>query len=415
VGTFFADIMSTKWLGEVGLRLLALVLAPLVYRVFRRPTLIIGRRIVKMAPAALESAVGRRVDQAYPSWRLKAGMTRGRTNLDWRIQKARASWRRGFFILGGVYLDIMVQNVKVKKLENQEHSDLDRVRCYTGGSACHVGHYLYENFHKKSFLYSRLGGESVLSDELRRLLRREPWIKGRQFQDDKDSQSGVSVHLVQEDGSYRTTFTHKGALDGLHWNPVLRKLVRKTGRGGVLHISGYFRTGLHLELCRSLERLSPNLIVCLDHGRFVPEDHVNQARTLITAFQRGLIDVYVSTFPELQQLMTIAGVTPPRTQRMTDTLRLYAASRKLPSVTIVRGDVTEEKATAHIILNGRLQAPTTVRPGMPRNQDQPGKNNAFNAALAYHLSNGPSAEPLADAVRNSVERALASWIETSRK
>ncbi len=417
MSAFFAGVTSAEWLKEVGLKVLALVIAALTYRVLRKPILTFGRWLVKLAPDALEAAVGRRVDQAYPSWRLKAGITRGRTTLEWRIQKARESWRRGFFILGGVYLDIMVQNVKVKKLENQEHSDLDRVRCYTGGSACHVGHYLYENFRKKSFLFSRLGRWGVLSGELRRLLRREPWMKGyrRGFEDDKHDQSGVSVHVVQDDGSYRTTFTHRGALDGLHWDPVLRKLIRKTGRGGVLHISGYFRTGLHQELCRSLARLSPNLVVCLDHGRFVPEDHVNQARTLITAFQRGLIDVYVSTFPELRQLMAIAGVTPPAAQSMTDTLHLFAGSGKLPRITIVRGDVSAEDAAAHIILDGRLQAPVTVRPGMPRNQDQPGKNNAFNAALAYHLSNGPSSETLTDAVRNSVEHALVSWIDTSRK
>lgn len=100
---------------------------------------------------------------------------------------------------------------------------------------------------------------------------------------------------------------------------------------------------------------------------------------------------------------------------MTEALRLYAASRKLAPITIVRGDVSAEKATAYVILEGELQVPVTVSPGMFKYHDQPGKNNAFNSALVYHLSHGSPSEPLSDAVRNSVEQALVSWINTSRK
>jgi hypothetical protein len=410
-----AGITVEEWLKEILFRLAVIAIAAALFRLFRKPLLNLARKILQAAPDRLKSIIGQRVDQAYPSWRLKVGMPRGSTTLEWRIRQVRQSWRSAFFILGGVYLDLMVRNVKVRTLENQEHSDLDRVRYYPGGSACHVGNYLYTKFHHKSYLYSRLGEQTVLSKELRKLLGREPWIRGRSYQSDPDKQSGVSIHLAQADGSYRTTFTHKGALDGLDWHPVLRKLEKKTGRGGVLHISGYFRTGLHNELCDSLNRLSPNLIVCVDHGRFVPEDHVNQARTLIQAFEQDLVDVYVSTFPELRQLMTIANVTTDPSAGMTDSLRTFAASGKLPRVTIVRGGVSAEKASAHIILDRHLLRPVTVRSGMPRNYDQPGKNNAFNAALIHHLTKGNPEAPLIDVVRNSVEGALSYWLETTRR
>lgn len=415
MGNFVTEILSPEWLRKVWFQLLAVIAAAVLFRLFRRPFLALARTFLKKTPDTFEAVIGRRIDQAYPSWRLKAGISRRRTTLEWRIQKVRESWRRGFFILGGVYLDLMIQNIKVKKLENQEHSDLDQVRYQAGGSACHFGYYLHDNFGEQSHLYSRLGRRTVLSRELRRLLRVESWIGSTHFQRDTYQQSGVSVHLVQEDQSYRTTFTHKGALDGLDWEPVLRKLVKKTGRGGVLHISGYFRTGLHKELCRSLEQLSPNLIVCVDHGRFIPEDHINQAKTLITAFQRDLVDVYVSTFPELCQLMTIAKVPSPTKGHMVDALHAFAAGDKLPRITIVRGDVSDDEATAYVILDGTLLPPVTVRPGMAPEQDQPGRNNAFNAALAYYLTQGQPDEPLTDVVRNSVEHALRSWIGTRRR
>lgn len=46
------------------------------------------------------------------------------------------------------------------------------------------------------------------------------------------AQSAISVHLVQREGGYHTTFTYKGALAGLGWGSILEHLVKKTRRGG---------------------------------------------------------------------------------------------------------------------------------------------------------------------------------------
>ncbi|MBB5855666.1 hypothetical protein ACFQ05_35855 [Amycolatopsis umgeniensis] len=408
-------LVSMDFYIEVTTKFLAVLVAGFVVRVLRGPILRRGRILIKSGPDWLERAVSRQADRLYPSWRIKTGIRRRQVRLEWRFRTVRRllQRRRGYFILGGVYLDLLVRPIGVKQLENKEYSNLDRVHCSWGGSACYVGYYLYENFGKKSYLYSRIGGLGMLSRELKKLLRQEPWIKrGRYGDGDPSVQSGVSIHLKQKGDDYRTTFTHKGALEGLSWGPVLSKLVKKTGRGGVLHISGYFRTGLHKELCDSLQRLSPNLIVCVDHGRFLPEDHAMSAQALLDAFSRQLIDVYISTPPELHRLMALADVDVDEELPTVEKMKIYARrTNLLPRVTVVRGEVTAESVTSYVVIDGHLLDPVTVEPGLPPSHDVPGKNNAFNAALAYHLSNGDPDEPMVDLVRDAVERALRAWVE----
>jgi sugar/nucleoside kinase (ribokinase family) len=407
---FIAGFFTTGGLWDVGWKILTFLLAAIIIRLGRAPILKFGRAVIKKMPVSIESVVSKKIDQFYPSWRLRVGIGRDQTSLEWRIKKVRESRRKGYFILGGVYLDLMIRPIRVEKLENHEHSDLDQVRYDTGGSACYVGDYLFRNFQQKSYLYSRLGEQSAFCKELRKRLDAEKWIKRAYLSRDEDAQSGISVHLMQADGGFRTTFTHKGALDGLKWRPVLDKLIKKTGRGGVLHISGYFRTGLHQELCHSLAQLSPNLVVCIDHGRFLPENHRNAAEALIDAFSQDLIDVYTCTFPELRRLMAIAGVRTSDTVDLRDALALYANSAHLPKVTVVRDSVRTDHVAAHVIFDKELLPPVAVRPGLPPNRDLPGKNNAFNAALLYHLSNGDAEDDIGRLVCDAVEKALRNWL-----
>ncbi|MGW4060019.1 hypothetical protein ACWEGE_17160 [Amycolatopsis sp. NPDC004747] len=409
-----AALASQSFYVELTAKALPVVVVGLLGRIFRGPLLRFGRVVVKSGPDWLERAVGRQADRLYPSWRVKTGMRHRQVELEWRFRTVRRLLRRrrGYFILGGVYLDLLVRPVGVTKLEDKEYSNLDRVYCSWGGSACYVGHYLYENFGTKSYLYSKIGGLGILSHELKRLLRREPWIKrGRYGSGDPGQQSGVSVHLKQKGDTFRTTFTHKGALEELNWGPVLSKLEKKTGRGGVLHISGYFRTGLYHDLCDALQRLSPNLIVCIDHGRFLPEDHLRPAEALLEAFGKQLIDVYISTPPELDRLMVLAGEEVDENLPTAEKLKTYAQRPNLlPRVTVVRGEVTAESVTSLVVVDGCLLAPVTVEPGLPPSRDVPGKNNAFNAALVHHLSNGDPDEPMVDLVGRAVERALRAWV-----
>ncbi|RSD23671.1 hypothetical protein [Amycolatopsis eburnea] len=408
------ELSKTVLLNDVALKLAAFVIAAALVRLFRGPLLNLARNLVKRLPDTVEALLRRGADQLYPSWRSRAGLSRRDTTLEWRLKAVRTSWRPGFFILGGVYLDLMVQPVTLKRLENYEYSNLDRVRYDCGGSACYVGHYLYQNFRHKSYLYSRLGEQTALSSELRTKLDDEEWIRRAHYQRDAHMQSGVSLHLLQADSSYRTTFTHKGALDCLDWGPLLKKLVKKTSRGGVLHVSGYFRTGLHKELCHSLANLSPNLLVCVDHGRFLPEDHRSSADALLEAFSQRLIDLYICTFPELCRLMVLADVESDGDSTVEETLQKFAASGKLPRVTVIRGHAAMDETSAHIILDNELLPTVSVTPGLPPSRDVPGRNNAFNAAVMFYLTKGSADVPLPVAISSVVRQALESWISTAR-
>jgi hypothetical protein len=191
-------------------------------------------------------------------------------------------------------------------------------------------------------------------------------------------------------------------------------MVKKTSRGGVLHISGYFRTGLHRELCHALENLSPNLLVCVDHGRFLPEDHKSAANALLEAFNRRLIDLYICTFPELCRLMATADVEADAEATQEETLQKFAASGKLPRVTVVRGHAASEATSAHIVLDNELLPAVAVTPGLPPTRDMPGRNNAFNAAVMHYLTEGLTGAPIAESISIVVRQALESWIRTAR-
>ncbi|WP_370963274.1 hypothetical protein [Amycolatopsis sp. cg9] len=412
--TQFWNFLNKIILSDVSLKLTAFIIAAVLVRLFREPLLSLARNLLKRLPEAAESLLRRSADQLYPSWRSRAGLSRRDTTLEWRLDAVRKAWRPGFFILGGVYLDLMVQPISVKRLDNYEYSTLDQIRYDCGGSACYVGHYLHQNFDHRSYLYSRLGEQTALSDELRGKLSEEKWIRRAHYQNDAHAQSGVSLHLLQADSSYRTTFTHKGALGGFNWEPLLSKMVKKTSRGGVLHISGYFRTGLHRELCHALENLSPNLLVCVDHGRFLPEDHQGAANALLEAFNRRLIDLYICTLPELCRLMATADVEADAQATPEETLQKFAASGKLPRVTIVRGHAAAEATSAHIVLDNELLPAVSVTPGLPPARDVPGRNNAFNAAVMHYLTEGLTGAPIAESISVVVRQALESWIRTAR-
>jgi hypothetical protein len=95
-----ADFVSQGGLWDIGLKLFAFVLAAILIRMFRGPLLSLARAMAKKMPAAVKAVISQKADQLYPSWRLKAGISRRETTLEWRIRNVRESRRRRYFILG---------------------------------------------------------------------------------------------------------------------------------------------------------------------------------------------------------------------------------------------------------------------------------------------------------------------------
>jgi hypothetical protein len=361
------------------------------------------------SPTPISSVLRRAIYRIYPDWPTVIGATRSQKPTAARIHDLRTHRKGRFYILGGVYLDISLAPIDSDTLEQNEYSILDRVEPMCGGSAMYVGRFLHSEFHEMSSLYTRLGSGDVLSDTLRKLLRDEQWIRRpRRFDVEPDKQSGISAHLIGRSEKKYTTFTHTGALGGLEWGPVLTRLARSAGPGGVLHISGYFRTGLHDGLTPALRNLSPHLLVCIDHGRFHAEHNRRPAEALLESFRSQLVDIYICTLPELRTLMRFAEVEDGDHANQQDLLDRYARSDVLPKVTVVRCERDEPFANAHVLVDDQV-LPVRTQAELGHGRYLPGRNNAFNAALIYHLSKGDPNQNLSDAVTDSVAAALKFW------
>ncbi len=365
---------------------------------------------MRRLPEPLRTAVRKNLDRRYPTWRAKAGELRNQASLESRLRKIREAKMHNFYILGAVYLDIFVRPVKTKNLVNTEYSDLQQVGDDSGGSACYVGRFLASpRFKKRSYLYTRLGGKGPFSDILKKHLKEETWIRRLRMTEDPDSQCGVSIHLFQPDDNYDTTFTCKGALASLGWNKSLEALRKDTRRGGILHISGYFRTNLCDDLARSLNQLPANLVTCIDHGRFEPEESQRAAKELLKAFSEGAVDIYICSYPELRNLMSGAGAFVEEGLPVNLALDVYAKKELLPRVVVVRCNPDKTRVTAWVLIDDKAFSVTREMPNVRQRSIELGTSNSFNAAIMHFLATGDPDENLNDALRNSVSGSLDVW------
>jgi hypothetical protein len=264
------------------------------------------RRLALHLPVRTHPSLRLVLDTIYPMWRSDTGERHARASLDIRLSDLQAQNHRAAVIVGSVYLDITVGPIHSDALSKSEYGNLDRVKTDCGGAAVWVGRRLFD-YQEKSFLFSRVGKGDPFSQDLTRRLNGERWIKGGALARAEGIQSGISVHLVQP-GKMYTTFTHRGALNSLGWEGIMSGVLRAAKHGGILFISGYFRTNLCDDLRRSLESLPPRLVVCLDHGRFMPRDNERALFALRDAFQQKAIDIYLCTYSDLASYL--AGVAP---------------------------------------------------------------------------------------------------------
>jgi hypothetical protein len=356
----------------------------------------IRRRAVEL-PTLLRIPMLFVTDRLFPSWRTYAGGTpREPAGTDLRITQLHESGRRTpVVLLGGVYLDIAIRHIEVEHLGAGEWTTGSPILARAGGSTVHVGRRLYAHFGRRSTLITRVGagagsGDSF-SQQLERLMRAEPWHRSlRPSQAAPDEQCGVSVHLEQRDRSWRTTFTYPGSLRGLTWHRRIRRAIQKrTKTGGVLYISGFFRTNLCQDLRENLSYLSPRVLVCVDHGEFQPEENAEAARSLGEAFRSGHVDVYFCTLAELLALCEALFIpllyeNPSPEAAL---LRLHEAGYA-PPVVILRGGSTGGVA-AWVMHHGDVTPIDAVVPAIPGDQHR-GRGSTFNADVLGHLLSGVS-------------------------
>jgi hypothetical protein len=368
------------------------------------------RRTVARGPRPIVTVIKTVADHAYPTWRTTGGgSNRSETGTEIRIQHTRSMRNPRYVLLGGLYLDLFLSPIKTQDLVETEYGDLEMVTARCGGSAYFVGHSLWKNFAKKSYLITRVGRNDPMSVALLRSLSEKKWIRQEHILAVKNTQCGVSVHLLQRDHSFYTTFTHKGALAELTWDPVLVTIQRRLRGGGVLYISGYFRTALHRGLIGALRDLSPNVLVCIDHGRFEAAENLEAVDVLREAFERRIVDV--CTYGELCRFMECVGHHPADPSDILISLQHFAASGALPLVTVVRGDTQANQAVAFVIVGGRVETVTQRVPG-DQLVTRPGLKSAFNAGLLHGLADGFPEVNLGDAVVEATTTALQCWLRS---
>ena len=373
----------------------------------------------------MKDALRRGGDALLPDWRTRVGDLRSAWQFSARLDAVRAMHQPTIVMVGGVYIDISLKPVEVEKLYSVEFANLKEIRMTCGGSAIWVGRYLHDVYGVRSDLVSSTGASDPASRQLRIELRAEPWTRKVRLLTVAHHQCGQSVHLVQGSGRFHTTFTHQGALRRLCWKPVEHWVKRMTDRGGVLYISGYFRTGLDLDFEETLRRLSPKILVCVDHGRFSASDYTRQAADeLVKVFSASLVDVYICSFKELCELAKMQGTVPPTKEpgrfdpnaigsekEALQAIRFMATMQWLPKVTVVRSDVDELQVSAYVVVDGQIIEEHKPRSGPM--VDEPGPRNAFNAGLLHSLARGDRGADLHTTLRRAAQEALDAWLKAA--
>ena len=127
----------------------------------------------------------------------------------------------------------------------------------------------------------------------------------------------------------------------------------------------------------SLRRLSAKLLVCMDHGRFRPDDNHRAAQALKRTFIEGLIDVYLCSVSELRQYIGLFGVVADGATTEAEATEQWAKSHVLPRITVVRSDRRSTDATAFVLIEGSFSIVTVKHRAAPSG-NHPGPTNAFN-------------------------------------
>ena len=359
-------------------------------------------------PDRYQPALRQGADRIAPTWRKVGGISR--PPLESRLRALREVRKPTFALVGGIYYDVTLHPVDLDNLVVGEYSDLDESRKDIGGSAAWVGHYLRTLMdpHAKSYLFSRLGDDAN-SRDLQKMLKREGWIKKFYQEPAAHAQCGTSYNLEQLGQQKRTTLTHRGSLASFDWRQFLDKLHQKVKHGGIIYISGYFRTNLNQDLTASLETLPAKTIVCIDHGKFQQSDYLRAGAALKQAFSAGLVDVYLCSYSELLGFAESNLGTLATSSSIEEMLTLCHEANLLPPVTVVHGEPNACGTVAYLAYKGDIKV---AKLDSPSPGSRLGCQNAFNAGFIYELAHGSPHSSINVALDEAIMRALQAWTAT---
>jgi hypothetical protein len=365
------------------------------------------RMILRHGPKRLKDLASRGADDLlnFPDVR-----SLPREDLAFRLQHLREAKAKSVVLFGSVYVDINVRPVGDANLREGEFDDVS-IDLAAGGSARYVGHYLWKDYHVKSYLFSRVGAKQYpLTRVLNKAIAKEDWIKGRPQLTVGQTESGISVHLQQADGSFRTTYTQRGALNDMGWDDALPKLHSKLGRTGVLFISGYFRTSLWRNLCGALESLSVGTIVCMDHGRFQADDANSALRSLLDAFKAGFVDCYLCTADEMRDLAGTFGLPNSAGDPLASVAHSMASAGVLPRITVALDTTHPLVVRVHTVVDGNLDTIERAHKATDWRGARPGPRNSFSAGFLHKLSSGDPGTDLRGIVGEAAQEGMERWI-----
>ena len=369
-------------------------------------------------PSPLQSTAVKIADNAWPDWRTHGGGSRrDRRGTHRRLLAVRRGHRQPrVLLLSSTYVDVSLTPVHLQYLRAGEFSGLDRVSMQLGGSGPFLGKHLRERYMIRSRLFSRIGGtEDPLSEQLQRMLRKHGWrgrISRRDIHTSKGEQCGVSVHLQQEDDAFHSTFTHVGALRSLSWSQHMLAIQRASRRGGILYVSGFFRTNLQEHLCLSLRNLNPKLLIVFDHGSFEASPPNRAVKTLQHAFKQGLIDVYVCTFLELEHLCKAFGLIDAERSLPPSQLveRVAERHRLFPRLVLVRGNALHEHEHAYAIWDGIITSSPVLADRSATYGVRPGEKSAFTAGFIAAISQtNNEGQDMRAVLEEGLDKAVNCW------
>ena len=345
-----------------------------------------------------------------------AAAGRGRALVE-RVTEVRAASHPEVALAGAVYLDILLYPVDTQHLDNHEWTDIDPLAIGPGGAAYYVGHYLFEDHKRNSYLFSGFGtAADSLSHSLRTLIASEGWVKNELAELETGGQSAISVHLIQRDHVRTSIFTHRGAVSTFGWPRIGTRAGSALSGGGVLFISGFFKTQLHSGLRAALKGLRDQVIVIADPGT-IDSGSVDavQLKNLRDVLQAGQIDVHITGFDDFLRLY--APDLPVRRPRDLAELKavLPVLAGKLAPLVYIRGTDLPGKLAMITIADGKVCA-TDSDPTALTGKAPVGSKNAFSAALIEHLLSRSSSDSATvdDLAKECGNVALEAWKEACR-
>jgi len=347
---------------------------------------------------------------------------------------ALGDWRRDAPVvcLGAVYMDLELRPVDIDELSARRQEEWTNVKSSLriGGSAWYVYQYL-DKLGCKTRLVTKIGdgSEELFAEGYIKPLRRALTPSAPKPQSGNEANhnhTAITVHLIQckdpegEEPIVTVMLTDTGVLKSICWDDDEIRQPISTLDGGMLYLSGYFKTALHLGLQEKLENLDRRkVIICLDHGRFRPDivgaKQINPLRESIK-----YVDIYFCTTHEMKQLFRATLAEDPKLMEygsLENVLKFLdkQLGPQLPEVILVRDNKGQE--------NERLIA--KVRSGhkhvfvsipVHRIQAKPerfvGISNVFHARFMHCMLNDARCENLTPAIIEWALRAqrMAEWI-----